>query len=114
MKGLDLQAMNNIQITATCPSGSVRDIQTADGAVLLDKEQGLCFSMNIVGTKIWNLLKLRQPVDSITRSVAQEFGMDESQVRQDVMEFVRALKESGLLLCQNETRRGWVARLLGL
>ena len=36
---------------------SVRETASEDGAVLLDIEQGICFSLNPVGLKIWELLK---------------------------------------------------------
>ena len=36
---------------------SVRETASEDGAVLLDIEQGICFSLNPVGLKIWELLE---------------------------------------------------------
>ena len=35
----------------------VRETASEDGAVLLDIEQGICFSLNPVGLKIWELLE---------------------------------------------------------
>src|SRR2546423_7552409 len=42
-------------------SENVRETITQDGAVLLDIEQGLCFSMNPVGARIWEMLKQGYP-----------------------------------------------------
>src|ERR1039458_8095163 len=36
----------------------VRETASEDGAVLLDVEQGVCFSLNPVGLRIWELLKI--------------------------------------------------------
>ena len=43
----------------------VRETASEDGAVLLDIEQGICFSLNPVGLKIWELLKKHYSVDQI-------------------------------------------------
>ena len=37
------------------PDG-IRETVSEDGAVLLDIDQGICFSLNPVGLKIWELL----------------------------------------------------------
>jgi len=42
-------------------SGSVRSTYTQDGAVLLDVEKGLCYSLNVVAAKVWNTLEECQP-----------------------------------------------------
>jgi hypothetical protein len=42
-----------------------RETASEDGAVPLDIEQGICFSLNSVGLKIWELLNKRYSVDQI-------------------------------------------------
>ena len=44
-------------ITGLTIAPGVREVASEDGAVLLDVEQGVCFSLNPVGLKIWDLLK---------------------------------------------------------
>jgi hypothetical protein len=51
----------------------VRETSPEDGAVLLDIEQEICFSLNSVGLKIWELLKRRYSVDQIADALAQDF-----------------------------------------
>ena len=53
----------------------VRETASEDGAVLLDIEQGICFSLNPVGLKIWELLKKRYSVDQIADALAQDFAV---------------------------------------
>lgn len=80
------------------PSQSVRHSETQDGAVLLDIRQGLCFSINPVGSRIWNMMKEEQSFDGIVDSLALEFGVPRQQIRIDVMEFATMLHKHGLLL----------------
>jgi hypothetical protein len=93
----------------------VRHIDNEDGAALLDVKQGLCFSMNPVGLKIWGMLRLNQSIDQITHQLVGEFGLPEEQLRKDVIEFVENLKQSHLLiLSEQNAKRGRFDRLLAL
>lgn len=80
------------------PSNSVRETENQDGAVLLDIQQGLCFSINPIGSKIWNMMKQGQSFDRIVDNLAAEFSVPKEQVRDDVMEFATLLNQQGLLL----------------
>jgi hypothetical protein len=80
------------------PSNSVRESENQDGAVLLDIQQGLCFSINPMGSKIWNMMKQEQSFDHIVDNLAAEFSIPKEQVRGDVMEFATLLYQKGLLL----------------
>jgi hypothetical protein len=95
------------------PSASVRQIDSEDGAALLDVKQGLCFSMNPVGLKIWGMLKLNQSIDQITNQLVGEFGLPEEQLRKDVFEFVENLKQNHLLvLSEQNAKSGRFDRLI--
>lgn len=80
------------------PSPSVRESNGPDGAVLLDIQQGICFSLNPVGAKIWTLLKERKSMDEIIASLVKDFDVPEEQVRSDVAEFASLLNQKGLLM----------------
>lgn len=80
------------------PSPSVRESNGSDGAVLLDVQQGICFSLNPVGAKIWALIKERKSTDDIIASLVKDFDAPEEQIRSDVAEFATLLKQNGLLL----------------
>src|ERR1700737_337357 len=64
----------------------VRETASEDGAVLLDIEQGICFSLNPVGLKIWDLLKTHHSVDEIADELAQDFPVSRSQLLSDLVE----------------------------
>jgi hypothetical protein len=110
--------MNDAQFDLSVkPSDSVRDVENQDGSVLLDIHQGICFSLNPVGAKIWQMLKTECSVGQITEHLSAECGVPREQVEQDVTDFVRALREKKLLKSVEPERKhkstDWVSRLLG-
>ncbi len=91
----------------------VRVTASEDGAVLLDIEQGICFSLNPVGLKIWELLKKRYPYDQIVGALAQDFAVPPSQLRSDVAEFLQSLEAKRLIRRPGHTvvTRSWLTRI---
>jgi Coenzyme PQQ synthesis protein D (PqqD) len=94
-------------------SSGVRETASEDGAVLLDIEQGICFSLNPVGLRIWGMLKNRQSVDQIADTLAQDFPVPRSQLISDVVEFLQALEAKSLIHRPGRTnsRRSWLAKI---
>ena len=92
----------------------VRETASEDGAVLLDIEQGICFSLNPVGLKVWELLKKRCSLDEIADALAQEFSVPRDQILSDASEFIEALEAKHLIHRPNDTlpRKAWFSRML--
>ena len=92
---------------------SVRETASKDGAVLLDIEQGICFSLNPVGLKIWELLKKRYSVDQIADALAHDFPVPRSQLLSDVVEFLQSLEAKRLIRRSGHTvpTRSWLTRI---
>lgn len=92
----------------------IRETASEDGAVLLDIEQGICFSLNPVGLKIWELLKKGCSVDQIADALAQDFPVSRSQLLSDVVEFLQALEAKRLIRRPGHTvaTRSWLTRML--
>ena len=84
------------------PSSSVRETNNSDGAVLLDIQQGICFSLNPVGAKIWTLIKQRKSTDDIVASLVKDFDVPEEQIRSDVAEFAGASKTKWSFIVSGE------------
>jgi len=99
------------------PSTTVREVENHDGAVLLDTHQGICFSLNPVGARIWHLLKDRCTIEQIAERVSVECGVARHEVEQDVSDFIQILRQKNLLrLPQQMAKRNsvrWIQRLLG-
>ena len=77
----------------------VRETASEDGAVLLDIEQGICFSLNPVGLRIWELLRKGCSIDQIADALGQEFSVPRTQLLSDASEFIEAL-EAKHLICR--------------
>lgn len=92
----------------------VRETVNQDGAVLLDIEQGLCFSLNPIGTRIWEMVKDGRSLAEITDALQQEFCLPRSQLVGDVSDFLKQLEEMRLIGKQSSSadKRGFVSRLL--
>jgi len=94
-------------------ASGVRETASEDGAVLLDIEQGICFSLNPVGLRIWEMLKNRDSVDQIADALAQDFPVSRSQLVSDVIEFLQALETKRLIHRSGQTasRRSWLTKI---
>src|SRR5437899_3471823 len=106
--------MNTINFEDIRIASGVRETASADGAVLLDIEQGICFSLNPVGFKIWTMLKLQRSIDQIADSLEQEFHEPRPELVTDICEFVRQLEARRLINHGVVERRGrgWLPKLL--
>src|SRR5579864_5481525 len=91
----------------------IRETASEDGAVLLDIDQGICFSLNPVGLKIWELLKTHHSVDEIADELAQSFPVSRSQLLSDVVEFLQSLEAKRLIHRADRAvaRRSWLRRI---
>jgi PP-loop superfamily ATP-utilizing enzyme len=93
----------------------VREVSSEDGAVLLDVEQGVCFSLNRVGLKIWELLKKGCSVEQIADALGQEFTVGRPQLVSDAREFIADLEAKQLIRRPNQKtprRSGLFEKLL--
>ncbi len=101
--------------TAIKVAKGVRETANQDGAVLLDIEQGLCFSLNPVGTKIWAMIKDGRSVDEISDALEQEFRLPRAQLLADVSDFVKQLENRRLVGNRSSPseRHGLFSRLFG-
>jgi Coenzyme PQQ synthesis protein D (PqqD) len=93
----------------------VREVASEDGAVLLDVEQGVCFSLNPIGLKIWELLKKGCSLEQIADALGQEFPVGRPQLVSDAREFIAALEAKQLIRRPNQTtpkRTGFFENLL--
>jgi hypothetical protein len=93
----------------------VRETVNQDGAVLLDIEQGLCFSLNPVGTRIWQMIKDGRSVDEIADTLEQEFRVPRTQLLTDISDFLKQLENMRLVGDHPSLadRRGIFSRLFG-
>jgi hypothetical protein len=91
----------------------VRETASEDGAVLLDIDQGICFSLNPVGLKIWEMLKQHYALEQIVDALEREFHIPRVDLAVDVREFVGELEVKHLISrgAQASAKRRWLAGL---
>ena len=101
-------------ITDLTIAPGVREAASEDGAVLLDIEQGVCFSLNPVGLRIWELLKKRRSLDQIADALGQEFSVPRAQLLSDASEFIEALEGKHLIYRPRQLypKKSWFSEML--
>jgi hypothetical protein len=78
-------------------SESVRRTKNEDGGVLLDIHLGRMFCLNVVGSKILDLLEKGFDTAQIAAEVSDAYAMDIETVRTDVRDFVEVLNKHHIL-----------------
>ena len=78
-------------------SESVRSTHGQDGAIVLDVQQGQIFNLNLVGSRILELLECGSTDEQIADAISREFNADIETVRKDVPEFLEELKAHKLV-----------------
>ena len=78
-------------------SDAVRSTHGQDGAVLLDIQQGQMFNLNLVGSRILELLESGSTESAIVDVISREFNAARNLVESDVREFLETLKTYNLV-----------------
>src|ERR1051326_1505648 len=85
----------------------VREAFNQDGAILLDIDHGRCLSLNVVGSRIWKMLKEQKSSDEVLDQLQIDFGeVSGEQLRADYLDFVQQLQRNGLVVVSPSTLRG--------
>jgi len=68
-----------------------------DGELMaMSIEQGNCYGLNAVGTRIWALLAEPRTIDELCASLLDEFEVDATRCREEVTSLLEELREEGL------------------
>jgi hypothetical protein len=78
-------------------TNQLRSTHSQDGAVVLDIRQGQMFRLNLVGSRILELLKQGHPEQQIAEEISREFGARREIVAADLREFLTHLEKNQLL-----------------
>jgi Coenzyme PQQ synthesis protein D (PqqD) len=78
-------------------SDAVRSTHGQDGAVVLDVQQGQLFNLNLVGSRILELLERGSTESEIVDLISREFHAARDLVEDDVREFLETLKSHKLV-----------------
>jgi Coenzyme PQQ synthesis protein D (PqqD) len=90
-------------------SNTVRRTKTEDGGVLLDIHHGRMFCLNVVGSRILDLLEKGFDTTQIAAEVSDAYAIDIETVRADVRDFVEVLNRHHILQVRDrDASNGWV------
>ena len=78
-------------------SDGVRSTHGQDGAIVLDVHQGHMFNMNLVGSRILELLENGSAEPDIVNVISREFNTSRDVVENDVREFIESLQKNKLV-----------------
>jgi hypothetical protein len=77
---------------------SVRSKHNQDGASVLDVRQGDMFTLNVVGSRILELLKGGTSESAITDEISRQFEVSREIAEQDVQEFIGTLRKHRIVV----------------
>ena len=78
-------------------SDAVRSTHGQDGAIVLDVKQGQMFNLNVVGSKILELLERGATESEIVKVICRDFSAARELIENDVREFLETLKRYKLI-----------------
>jgi Coenzyme PQQ synthesis protein D (PqqD) len=78
-------------------SSRVRTTHGQDGGVVLDIRQGQMFNLNLVGSRILELVKNGTDERAIVDKIGVEFDVPRGTAEHDVQEFIHVLRERRLI-----------------
>jgi len=78
-------------------SEGIRSTHGQDGAIVLDIRQGQMFNLNLVGSKILELLETGSSESEIAAVISREFRAAPDLVEKDVREFLETLRRRKLI-----------------
>jgi len=67
--------------------------------IILDMAAGTYYGLNEVGTRIWNLLKEKKDLDSVSSILLKEYEVSPEILKKDVLKLANELKKLELLNC---------------
>ncbi len=84
--------MHSIQIAP-----SVRSVFSQDGAVVMEIKQGMMYTSNPVGGRIFELLSQGHSPDQVVGMISNECNVEQEMVRHDLETFLEQLRSYGLI-----------------
>jgi hypothetical protein len=90
------QVSSKFTLKVTIPSNAIAQ-ELAGEVVLVNLENESYYSLNTVGSRLWQLLTDGGDVETATQQVLQTYAIDEATLRIDVAVLVDELVQEGLL-----------------
>jgi len=104
-------ALQGARISMNLPIGLTSTVQRAEDLVscdldgetaLMSVENGKYYGLDPIGSRIWSLLEQARPVADLCALLLEEFEVEPSQCRQDVLVFLHELAQDNLIKVVDE------------
>ncbi len=79
-------------------SADVVETAVGDETIILQLASGTYFGLDMIGTRIWELIKLGNKPTEVCQILADEFAVDIAAVQKDAREFIGELLAKGILV----------------
>ncbi len=66
-------------------------------AVLLDLASGTYFGLNVVGSRVWELISSGKSLGEVRAALLEEFEVDREVLERDLQDLLKQLLERGLI-----------------
>jgi hypothetical protein len=71
-----------------------------DELIGMSIDQGVCYGLNAVGTRVWELIAAPRSIDSLCEELLSEFDVEGTECRRQVIELLEELHTEGLVAVQ--------------
>ena len=88
LKGTDILRRESDQLLTTMVDGEL---------IALSIENGACYGLDAIGTRIWDLLADPRSLDSLCEQLTREFEVDAAVCRQEAVGFLERLRAEGIV-----------------
>jgi hypothetical protein len=68
-----------------------------DETIILDSETQEYFSINEIGKVIWSLIEEKKNLEEIKAEMLEMYEVPEEQIEKDLLNFIQALEQKGLI-----------------
>ena len=86
--GSDVLVRNDAELLTTVVDGEL---------IGMSIEQGACYGLNSVGTRVWELLAEPRSIDSLCGQLTDEYDVGNDECLREVLELVEDLRAEGLV-----------------
>ena len=88
LAGPDVLVRNDAELLTTVVDGEL---------IGMSVEQGACYGLNGVGTRIWELLAEPRSIANLCEQLTSEYDVDADQCLREVLDLVEELRAEGLV-----------------
>jgi hypothetical protein len=84
-------------------SASILGADVGQEFVALDAERGMCYSLNRVGSRVWQLISRPTRIETLCAQLVTEFNVDASICEEQTLSLLNQLNAEGLLTIEPDS-----------